>query len=140
MPLYGNWTGRFEAGGGPAEMSGFLQLYATNGKFKMHLANRAQSLDPVGTWELKGRRVILQFAELRITVPTEVESKRHVYKLVPGDDLRAAYGNSLILELSSDGRKLTGLPIQLAGKSGRHVFEKTAQSSYVRPSEAPSPK
>ncbi len=132
LPLYGKWEGAYDAARPGVDLKGYLQLYATNHKFKMRIGNYGQTLDTLGNWNLRGRQVLLKFTEINFegVSKDQAEARKLVY--LPPSDVRTAYGHELVLNLSSDSKTLTGLPMGLGGLTGHHVFQKAITSSYVR--------
>jgi len=131
MPLYGNWEGRFQAGQESDEdMKGYLQLYATNHKFKMRLGNKSQNYDTLGDWTIKGNQILLNIQDMTFGGLTQKEAEGRKMSYVAPTDVRSAYGHTLILNLATDGKTLNGLPMALGAREGTHIFHKTEHSSY----------
>lgn len=132
MALYGNWPGSFaetvsERG---FELKGYLQLYATGHRFKMHLGNQTQTYDATGSWQDTGRQVLLNIKDIAFQGMTKDEAETRKVMFLDPDRVRDAYGRMLILNLSRDRKTLQGLPMKMAGFNGAHRFEKAASSSY----------
>lgn len=133
MPLYGNWEGRFQqAQQSDEDMKGYLQLYATNHKFKMRLGNKTQNYDTLGDWKIQGRQVLLNIQDISFGGLTSHEAEERKLAFVQPNDVRAAYGHTLILNVSADNKTLSGLPMTLGTREGTHVFHKTVQSTYLK--------
>ncbi len=131
MPLYGNWEGRFQqAAESDEDMKGYLQLYATNHKFKMRLGNKVQNYDTDGDWQIKGNQVLLNIRDMTFGGLSQKDAEDRHLSYVSPPGVRAAYGHTLILNLSSDNKILNGLPMTLGTREGTHVFHKAEHSSY----------
>lgn len=130
MPLYGKWEGRFQTQDAGTDLQGFIQLYATDHRYDLRLGNRNQNYDVTGSWQIKGHRIVCSVRNIAFDGFTKQQAEEHRVPYLSPDDARAAYGHTLVLDLSPDGRSLTGLEITLGGAVGRHVFQKVARSSY----------
>ena len=132
MAYFGRWSGRFavESAEGSSEgdrlrsgMKGYLQIYATERRFKMHLEGEQQNVDVSGHWEIKKRRLTLRSNDIQIEDPGE-ELSDPTRKRLPPRALRDAYARPLVFDLSPDGRALTGLTTSVGTLVGRHLFTK----------------
>ncbi len=131
MALYGNWEGGFsETGKSEPQVKGYLQLYATGHRFKLHLGNADQSYDVAGMWRLNERQVLLAIKDINFAGLTKQEAEERRKPYMDPAEIRTDYGHQLILNLSSDKKSLAGLPMKIAGNEGAHAFEKVALSSY----------
>jgi hypothetical protein len=133
MPLFGMWEAKFEPQDPTSpEIRGYLQLYVTDHKFKMHVGTKTQSFDPSGTWKMGPKQVTLTMDTVEVSGYTEDEAKiRHQPYFLP-DEVRAGLGKELTLNLASDMKQMKGLEIALGKTVGRFQFKKQAQSSYIR--------
>lgn len=132
IPFLGHWDGGFDVTSSTASapttalnMRGYLQLYRTSDKFLIELSNPTQVLDLGGKWRMiGGKRIELTFRDFKLTEPdlTKLRGMRRPF-LDPAD-LKAAYTKPLILDLSPDGKTLTGLLMRIGPLLGRHEFKK----------------
>lgn len=130
MVMYGNWEGDFRASQGSEDLKGYVQFYLNDHKFKMRLGTRSQAFDAGGTWVLKGDQALLTFKEFSFEGLTKNLAEERKIRYLPPDDIRTAYGRTLVLNLAPDHKQLTGLPMTIAGIEGTHSFHKLATSSY----------
>ena len=123
MPLYGNWEGRFEPDRATdLDMKGYLQLYATNHKFKMHVGGRNQTFDPTGVWRLQGRQIVLDIQDMQISGLTAQEAEERKALYIDPKVVRGAFGKSLVLNLSADQTQLRGITLTIGSTQGHFSF------------------
>lgn len=130
-PVMGMWTGGFFDDKGQA-FKGYVQLYKTGDKFKMRLASKEQAMDFEGTWTIAKRRIDLTVIDIKFDNPTEEDQKALGLKIISPDDVRAAYGKPITLDLDEKGSKLTGLSVSLGPLLGRHEFNKGEVTKNTR--------
>lgn len=132
MPYLGKWTGHLAVESAPggterdrrrSEMKGFLQLYATERRFTLHLEGEQQTVEVTGRWEVKRRRVTLRPRDVRIVDPGEDAFDPNLKRISP-PELRNAYARPLVLDAAPGGRALTGLTTSVGPLIGKHVFTK----------------
>ncbi|HLK13283.1 MAG TPA: hypothetical protein VKT78_00635 [Fimbriimonadaceae bacterium] len=132
IPFLGHWDGGFEVTSSTAaapvaaiNMRGYLQLYRTGDKFLMELSNPVQVLDLGGKWKMVGsHRIELTFREYKLSEPDLVKLKGMRRPFMDPADLKNAFSKPLLLDLSQDGKSLTGLLIRIGPLLGKHVFRK----------------
>lgn len=135
LPYLGKWPGGFVVGEvrrGPntaidqkrSSLKGFVQIYATNRKFKIHLEGEQETIDVDGDWTRKARRMDLHVQHVVIDDQGGAALRDPNRKFILPDDIRAAYSRPLILDLSADGKSLNGLPMSIGDLTGRHLFAK----------------
>ena len=133
VPYIGIWQGRFQAEGPDApkdgdpdrDWRGYLQLYRTEEKFILHLESRSLAMDVKGKWTLKeDMRVLLTPEEF--TFDDRGGQLMRDQRLKPLDPkaIQESYGRQVILDISPDRKKLTGLLTRFGPMLGRHVFAK----------------
>jgi hypothetical protein len=121
----GHWTGGFYADKAEV-LRGYLQLYGTGDKFKMRLANKDQGMNFDGTWTLSKKRITLKIGSIDFENPTQETQKSLGLRLIDPEAVRSAYAKSIVLDLSEDGRALTGLTMSIGKQQGSHMFTKGA--------------
>jgi len=135
LPYLGKWPGGFvvsEVRRGPntsvdqkrSSLKGFVQIYATNHKFKLHLEGEQETIDVDGDWTRKAKRMDLRVQHVVIDDQGGAALRDPNRKFILPDDIRAAYSRPLILDLSADGKNLNGLPMSIGDLTGRHLFAK----------------
>jgi hypothetical protein len=132
IPYLGHWDGGFNVTSSTASpptaalnIRGYLQLYRTGDKFLIELSNPTQVLDLGGKWRMVGgKRIELAFHEFKLTEPDLAKLKGMRRPFLEPADLKIAYTKPLILDLSPDGKKLTGLLMRMGPLLGRHEFSK----------------
>jgi len=132
MPYLGKWSGGFDVekvGPGAAikdpernRLKGFLQLYATNEKFELHLDGEQFGLIAKGTWKQKDGRFTFSPNDVKIDDGGGEEARNPNRAWINPADLRAAYSRPLALRVSKDGQKLTGLLVDVGPLTGTHSF------------------
>lgn len=138
VKLTGNWEQEFVSKGpqphGP--LKGYLQLYLTEEKFKLHLATTEQTFELLGKWKRKGRRITLvprvvdplSFTDFQ---PANEDSPRKP-NLMDKDVLTRTYGRGLVLDLDEKEHTLTSLLLDLGPMQGRHVFRQADRAGYSK--------
>jgi len=135
VPYLGKWTGAFNVqrvtkGADSttdrerSSLHGFVQIYATNRKFKIHLDGEQESLDVAGVWTLKKNRMTLTVTDFVLDDQGGEDMRNPNMKFIPAEELRIGYSRPLVLDLSPDKKKLTGLPITIGNLVGKHEFVK----------------
>ncbi|MHB8637393.1 MAG: hypothetical protein ACYC96_13065 [Fimbriimonadaceae bacterium] len=132
IPFLGHWDGGFDVTSTTASvpttaivLRGYIQLYRTNDRFLMEMANPLQLLDLAGNWRMvSSTRIELTFHNFKLTEP-DLEKLKAMHKpYLDPVALRAAYTKPLILDLSPNGKQLTGLLVRVGPLLGTHVFRK----------------
>jgi hypothetical protein len=134
-PFLGKWSGEFKpesfrTGQGSEEdlrrsrLEGYIQVYATNRKFKMHLEGEQQAIDVTGTWTFEEKKLNLTPLDVQIDDQGGEEMRDPNKKYIPADAVRATYSKPLSFRLGGDGKTLQGLPISLGEMIGSHRLEK----------------
>lgn len=135
VPFLGKWTGGFNVqrvtkGADSAtdrersSLHGFVQIYATNRKFKIHLDGEQESLDITGEWTFKKNRMTLTTTDFVLDDQGGEDMRNPNMKFIPAEELRLGYSRPLVLDLSPDKKKLSGLPITIGNLVGKHEFIK----------------
>lgn len=134
-PFLGKWSGQFTPDSfrsGPdteedrrrSRLEGYIQVYATGRKFKMHLEGEQQAIDVTGTWTSKEKRLNLTPLDVQIDDQGGEEKRDPNKKYIPAEAVRAAYSKPLTFQLAEDGKSLKGLPISLGEMIGSHQLVK----------------
>jgi hypothetical protein len=134
MPFLGKWSGTFtvseiQGGGADKDMKreslrGFVQVYATNRKYKMEMNGEQETIDVNGTWTIHGNRITLTPIEVIIDDQGGIDQRDPNKKFIPSDEVRAAYGRPLILEQTPDKKALNGLKMVIGKLIGTHRYIK----------------
>lgn len=122
-PVLGMWTGGFYTDEAEV-LRGYLQLYQTGDKFKMRLGTKDQEMTFQGTWTLAKGRVDLRVGDIDFENPPEETQKALGLRVFTPEDVRAAFGKPITLDLGSNGKALTGLTITIGKIQGKHRFNK----------------
>lgn len=133
VPYYGKWSGGFNVeafrlGQGNqklrdrASLRGYLMLYATGKKFKLHLEGEQEIIDLDGTWTVEKERVMLRTTATKIDDMGGEEARDPNKFFVTGEAVRDAYARPIPLRMSKDRQKLTGLRITIGEYEGTHEF------------------
>jgi hypothetical protein len=133
--FFGKWSGGFRVEtirNGPDTpeerkrygLEGFVMVYATKHSFKMHLEGEQEVLDLAGFWTVKGQRLTLKVTEVKIDDQGGADLRDPNRKFIPPADIQAAYARPIVLDLSPDKKRYTGLPISIGPLIGRHLFVK----------------
>ena len=131
-PLAGFWQGQFN--GTPSDpkvqmrpewiYKGYLQLYATGMKFKMHLESQVQIVDVSGTWSHKKNKIYLSPADVQFDdFGGKLLQRPGVKPLDPGE-VRDALKQPLVFSYTPSPQKLDGLEITFGPMLGRFDFTK----------------
>ena len=133
-PLAGFWEGQFN--GSPSNPTvkmrsewtykGYLQLYATGMKFKMHLESNVQIVDIDGTWSHKKNKIFLSTNKVAFDDSKTGGQLLQKPGLTPVDPtkVREALQEPLVFNYSDNPQKLEGLEITFGPMLGRFVFTK----------------
>jgi hypothetical protein len=133
-PMAGHWQGEFN--GSPTDpkvtmrpewkFKGYLQLYATGMKFKMHLESQAQIVDATGTWGHKNNKIYLATDKVEFDDSKTGGQLLQKPGLTPIDptDVRDAISRPLVFSFSDNPQKLEGLKITIGPLLGRFDFTK----------------
>ena len=132
IPIAGYWTGEFKAQ--PAEAGqqmkkewaykGYLQLYATGMKYKMHMESVAQIVDISGTWKKKKDKIYLTAGQIDFDDKGgDLQRPLGVTPISP-DLVRQAYSQEMVLKYEPSKSELDGLEMSMGPLIGHHVFTK----------------
>jgi hypothetical protein len=133
-PLAGMWQGKFE--GAPVDVQvamrkewiykGYLQLYATGMKFKLHIESSVQIVDAEGKWSHKKNKIYLDVAEVKFDDSKTGGQLLQKPGLTPIDPtkVRDALTQPLVFTYTDGPQKLEGLKITFGPMLGRFVFTK----------------
>lgn len=135
IPFTGKWTGGFEIdtvtqGPDSAEekkrnrLDGYLQVYLTKRKYKLHLEGIQQGIDVDGTWTVQGRRITLKPEKVTIDDHGGAEERDPNKPYIPNDDVNAAYYKPIVLDQSADKQGFKGLAVTVGRFIGRHSFSR----------------
>lgn len=135
IPFTGRWGGGFEIDTvtqGPASdevkrqnrLEGYLQVYLTGRKYKLHLEGIQQGIDVDGTWTAKGRRITLTPKEVKIDDRGGPEMRDPNKPYLPNEDVTAAYSKPIVLDQAEDGKSFKGLSMTVSRFIGRHAFKR----------------
>jgi hypothetical protein len=122
-PVLGTWTGGFYTDQAEV-LRGYLQLYKTGDKFKMHLNNKDQEMNIDGTWTIAKKRIELHVSDIKFENPAEEVQKALKLRIFPSEQVRTAYAKPIILNIKLDENELNGLTMTLGDIQGKHVFKK----------------
>lgn len=107
------------------ELKGYIKILSNKSEFWIHLEGEQQAIDIKGTYKIEKDRI-----QLRASSDTRIddfggEDKRNPnLKFIPIQALKDSYAKPIILDLSKDGLKLTGLTFTLGPVEGQYEFEK----------------
>ena len=131
MPFLGKWSGGFtveKVGPGAVgdaarnSLKGFLQIYKTGSRFELHLEGEQFGLVAGGSWAQKDGRVTLSPKDVKIDDGGGEEVRNPNRAWIAPPELRTAYSRPMALRLSKDGKRLTGLLIEVGPLTGTHSF------------------
>ena len=132
IPFAGYWDGQFKVQ--PADpgvkmrpewvYKGYLQVYATNRNFKMHMESIAQIVDISGKWTNKGNKLYLKADKVEFDDKGGKVVRPNGVNPIDPDAVRAAYSQEMVYEMSSDKKYLTSLDMSMGPVIGKHVFKK----------------
>lgn len=135
IPFTGRWGGGFtidsvqsgpdsEAERKRNKLTGYIQIYLTGRKYKLHLEGEQQGIDVDGTWTAKGEKVTLKPTEVKIDDRGGPEQRDPNRPYLPNEDVKAAYERPMVLSQSADKNSFQGLPMSVSRFIGKHRFEK----------------
>lgn len=131
MPFLGKWSGGFTvetAGKGVVggarrnDLKGFLQLYRTDSRYELHLDGEQFGLVAGGKWTQKDGRVSLAPTSVKVDDGGGEEARNPNRAWIDPAALSAAYSRPMSLRLSKDGKRMTGLLIDVGPLTGTHAF------------------
>lgn len=131
LPYLGKWSGGFTVerlGKGVVGdarrngLKGFLQLYRTGARYELHLEGEQFGLDSGGSWSQKDGQVILTPKSVKPDDRGGKESSDPNKAWIEPTDLSDAYSKPLAFRLSKDGKRLTGLLVDVGPLTGTHAF------------------
>jgi hypothetical protein len=132
MPYLGKWSGGFTvdrvrpgvAVSDPTRnaLKGFLQLYATERRYELHLDGEQFGLVARGSWTEENGRLSLAPNEVKIDDGGGEEARNPNKTWIDPKELREAYSRPMGLRLSKDGQRLIGLLIDVGPLTGTHSF------------------
>lgn len=132
VPFARFWQGEFQGASGDPKTpmrkewvyKGWLQVYITGNKYKMHMESIGQILDISGTWTHKADRMLLTATNIDFDDRGgEMMLKPGVKPIAP-DLVRDAYSRPLVLVLQPDKQTLVGLEMSIGPIVGKHLFRK----------------
>ena len=131
-PMAGFWQGQFD--GTPTDSKvqmrpewiykGYLQLYATGMKFKMHMESQVQIVDVNGTWSHKKNQIYLSPDEVKFDDFGGKLLQRPGVKPLDPEEVRNALKQPLVFSYSNNPQRLQGLRITFGPMLGRFAFTK----------------
>ncbi len=134
MPFLGKWSGKFvvttlKNGGSDKdrtreELKGFVQVYATHRTYKMELEGEQETINIEGNWTISDKRITLTPKHLVIDDKGGADLRDPNKKYIAAEDVRAAYGQPLILTEAANKKALHGLEITVGNLQGHHEFIK----------------
>lgn len=131
----GKWSGGFTVDSvvsGPDSVTvrkrngliGYLQIYLTGRKYKLHLEGEQQGIDVDGTWTAKGEKITLTPKEVKIDDRGGPEQRDPNRPYLPNDDVNTAYRKPIVLSQSADKNTFAGLAMSVGRFIGKHSFTK----------------
>lgn len=138
VPFLGKWSGGFEVSqiqnanrDTPEDrrrlgLMGYLMVYGSRHSFKIHLEGEQEVFDIGGKWAIKGQRLILTADPQTFALDDEggAESRNPNRKFIPADDLRAAFGKPIPLDLSKDKKAFASPLTSIGNLIGAFRFKK----------------
>lgn len=106
------------------QVKGTLSLLVNGLKYRLEMMSPKQKFTVNGTWKAEGTRVTLMNGECTFDNPSEEDQKTFNLRIISPDEIRSVFGRMVILEESSDRRRLTGLKASLGHLVGRLEFER----------------
>lgn len=106
-------------------LHGYLQVYATENRFKMLLEGEQQGVALSGNWTLKGDQLRLKFGEIKIDDRGGSDLRDPNLKYIESDVIRATYSRDLILNRTRDHKRLVGLEITMGNLLGHHEMNRS---------------
>jgi hypothetical protein len=134
IPLLGRWEGGFTAeqiaGAQPKDikrfdLKGYLMLYATEYRFKMHLEGEQEAVDLSGSWAPKGAQVILTPKDESIDDYGGADVRNPNKRFIPIPLVKQAYSSPIVLNVAAGNKKLSGPLFSIGQLSGRHEFARS---------------
>jgi hypothetical protein len=132
IPIAGYWTGQFNAK--PADpkvkmrpewvYKGYLQLYATGMKYKMHMESVAQIVDVSGTWQKKKDKIYLTSNLVEFDDKGGDLQRPTGVKPLDPQVVRQAYSQVMGFNYDAAKHELDGLDMSMGPLIGTHVFIK----------------
>ena len=131
----GKWSGGFtvdsiESGANTesdrhrSRLEGYLQIYLTERRYKLHLEGEQQGIDVSGNWTAKGDRITLTPKSVEIDDHGGAEKRDPNKKYIPNEEVLNTYNRPLVFIQSPDRQRYNGLPISLGVLIGKHAFDK----------------
>jgi len=106
-------------------LQGNLEIYVTDRKFRLDMTARHQQFSVLGKWSAeRGGRVTMNADNYSFENPSEEDQTALGLKIITPDQIRAVFGRPLVLDESTDRRRLTGLMITLGRITGRFEFQR----------------
>lgn len=105
-------------------LEGFLQVYLTNHKYKLHLEGQQEGIDVDGTWTANGDRLTLNPKAVAIDDQGGEEKRDPNKPYIPNEDVLATYNKPIVLVQSADKKGFQGLKVTLGNLLGSHAFVK----------------
>lgn len=103
---------------------GWLQVYVTGERYKMHMESVAQIVDISGNWTYKGNKIYLTAKDIVFDDRGgELQRPEGVLPLPP-EEVRETYSHGMVLSLQPGKTKLVSLDMTLGPLVGTHVFTK----------------
>lgn len=135
VPFLGTWTGGLEVTkvlsgkDSPQDrirhnLKGYVRIVLDNNKYTMMLEGEQQVVEIKGTWAYKGKQVTLSPVDVQVNNRFKGEELNPNMKAVVPDELYSAYLKKVTLNISADGKSLSGLDTTVAALEGRHIFKK----------------
>ena len=106
-------------------LHGYLQVYATENRFKMQLEGEQQGIDLTGNWILDKEKIRLKCSEIKIDDHGGSDKRDPNLKYIDSDVIRATYAREIILRRSKDHTKLVGLEITVGNLLGHHEMNRS---------------
>jgi hypothetical protein len=103
---------------------GYLQLYATGMKFKLHMESEVQIVDASGTWSHKKNKIYLSPTDVKFDDFGGKLLQRPGLKPVDPTQVQEALRQPLVFNYSDNPQKLVGLEITFGPMLGRFDFTK----------------
>ena len=105
-------------------LEGYLQVYLSGHRYKLHLEGQQQGIDIDGTWTAQGNRLTLTPKAVAID-DQGGEDKRDPNKpYIPNEAVLDAYNRPLVLAQSPDKKSFQGLKVTIGNLLGSHAFVK----------------
>lgn len=105
-------------------LGGYLQVYLTGHKYKIHLEGLQQGIDIEGTWKAQGDRLTLTPKAITIDDQGGAEKRDPNKPYIANESVMEAYNRPMTLSQSSDKKKFQGLKMTIGDLLGEHRFVK----------------